>query len=120
MKREMFKSKIQNAVVTETELFYEGSITIDEKLLKAADLLPNEKVQVVNLNNGERFETYTIKGEAESGTICLNGPAARLAQRGDRIIVISYALMTDEEARVHTPLVVQVDDENRIKSTENK
>lgn len=98
--------------VTEANLMYEGSITIDQDLLEAADLLPYEKVQVLNITNGERLETYTIPGERGSRVCCLNGAAARLTQVGDRIIVISYAEMTPEEAKDHKPKVVIVDENN--------
>ncbi len=99
-------------VVTEANLMYEGSITIDEDLLDAANLLPYEKVQVVNITNGSRLETYTIPGERGSRVCCLNGAAARLTQVGDRIIVISYANMTPEEAKTHKPKIVIVDENN--------
>lgn len=99
MNRIMFKSKIHRACVTQAELHYEGSLTIDEDLMDAADLLAYEKVSVVNINNGERFETYVIPGRRGSHVMCLNGAAARKAMIGDRIIVISYAMMSDEEAR---------------------
>ena len=98
--------------VTEANLMYEGSITIDQDLLDLANLLPYEKVQVVNINNGSRLETYTIPGEPGSRICCLNGAAARLTQIGDRIIVISYADMTPEEAKTHKPVVVVVDENN--------
>lgn len=114
MKREMFKSKIHRARVTMAELYYEGSITIDKDLLQAADILAGEKVQVVNLNNGTRLETYTLEGEPGSGMICLNGPAARLGTVGDEIIIITYAQMEDEEAKVFKPNVVMVDEKNKI------
>lgn len=114
MLRMMMKSKIHLATVTETVLHYEGSITIDADLMNAADILEGERVQVVNLNNGARLETYTMVGEAGSGTICLNGPAARLAEVGDKVIVISYAAMDDAQARAFKPIVVHVDDSNRI------
>ncbi|MCD5405992.1 aspartate 1-decarboxylase [Peptococcaceae bacterium] len=110
----MFKSKIHRATVTEANLNYTGSITIDESLLKAANILPNERVQVVNLNNGSRFDTYVICGEAESGVVCLNGAAARLALPGDKVIIISYALMSEEEAKEHQPIVVMVDENNKV------
>ena len=110
----MFKSKIHRATVTEANLNYMGSITIDEALLEAAGILPNERVQVVNNNNGSRFETYVIKGERDSGVICLNGAAARLVQPGDTVIIISYALMDSQEARTFRPTVVMVDASNRI------
>jgi len=116
MKLELFKSKIHRAKVTQAELFYEGSITIDRELMDAADILPSEKVQVVNINNGERFETYVLEGERNSGIICLNGPAARLAYKGDEVIIITYAIMEREEAEKHKPTVVLVDENNRIKS----
>ena len=108
------KSKIHRVRVTGAELDYEGSITIDRKLLEEASILPNEKVQVVNLNNGARFETYILVGEAGSGTICLNGPAARLGEVGDLLIVISYCHLEFEEARKYQPRVVYVDKENRM------
>ena len=108
------KSKIHRAVVTEADLNYEGSITIDENLMKEANLLPYELVQVLNQNNGERFETYVIKGKAGSGVICLNGPAARLGQVGDILLVISYCLLTEIRAKKHKPKLVYVDEKNRI------
>lgn len=108
----MFRAKLHRLRVTEADLYYEGSITLDQELLEASGILPYEKVQVVNVNNGSRLETYTIPGEPGRRTVCLNGPAARLAQRGDEIIVISYASMTPEEARQHRPRVVLVDELN--------
>jgi aspartate 1-decarboxylase len=108
----MFKAKLHRLRVTEADLYYEGSITIDEELLDAAGILPYEKVQVVNVNNGARLETYTIPGEPGERTVCLNGPAARLAATGDQVIVISYAEMTPEEAESHEPNVVLVDENN--------
>ncbi|MFZ5818146.1 MAG: aspartate 1-decarboxylase [Bacillota bacterium] len=114
MLRTMFKSKIHRATVTEANLNYVGSITIDADLLKAADILEYEQVAVVNINNGARFETYTIAGPAGSGTICLNGAAARLAQPGDLVIIITYAQMDEAELRNHKPTVVLVDQANRI------
>jgi aspartate 1-decarboxylase len=113
MMRNMMKSKIHRATVTEANLNYVGSITIDEDLMEAADLWENEKVQVVNINNGARLETYVIPGPRGSGVICLNGAAARHAQPGDKVIIISYALMTEEEARAHRPRIVLMDDANR-------
>ncbi|HML35589.1 MULTISPECIES: aspartate 1-decarboxylase [Sporomusa] len=110
----MFKSKIHRATVTEANLNYMGSITIDENLLEAADILPGEKVQIVNNNNGNRLETYVIAGKAGSGIICLNGAAARLVQPGDTVIIIAYAMMTREMALTYQPHVVMVDDKNRI------
>ncbi|MEX0724252.1 aspartate 1-decarboxylase [Gracilimonas halophila] len=112
MKITMFKSKLHQMAVTEANLMYEGSITIDQDLLDAANLLPYEKVQVLNITNGSRLETYTIPGERGSRVCCLNGAAARLTQVGDRIIVISYAEMTPEEAKDHKPKVVIVDENN--------
>jgi aspartate 1-decarboxylase len=114
MFRTMMKSKIHRATVTDANLNYVGSITIDRDLMDAADLLPNERVQVVNNNNGARLETYVIEGERGSGVICMNGAAARLAQPGDILIIISYATMSDEEARQFVPRVVLVDQANRI------
>ena len=103
---EVVKSKIHRVTVTEANLNYIGSITIDEDLMDAANLIENEKVQIVNNNNGERFETYIIKGERGSGVVCLNGAAARKAQPGDIIIIMSYALMDFEEAKTFKPSVV--------------
>ena len=110
----MMKSKIHCATVTQAELNYMGSITIDGTLIKAAGLLPGEKVQIVNNNNGARLETYVIEGEDNSGTICLNGAAARMVQVGDIVIIISYALFDEAEAKIFQPKVVVVDRENRI------
>jgi aspartate 1-decarboxylase len=115
MLREMFKSKIHRATVTMSELYYEGSITIDKNLLEAADILVGEKVQVVNVNNGARFETYTLEGPAGSGVICLNGPCARLGNVGDEVIIITYCSVTDEEAKKHVPKVTLVDKQNKLK-----
>ena len=108
----MFKAKLHPLRVTQAELYYEGSITIDEELLEVAGILPYEKVQVVNVNNGARLETYTIAGERGSRIVCMNGPAARLAAEGDRVIVICYADMTPHEARQHRPRVVLIDKNN--------
>ncbi len=110
----MFRSKIHRATVTMSELYYEGSITVDKDLLDAADIMPYEKVQVVNLNTGSRLETYTLEGPAGSGMICLNGPAARLGTVGDEVIIITYTVMNDEEAKKHKPKIVLVDKNNRI------
>ena len=110
----MFHGKIHRAVVTQARLDYMGSITIDEDLLDAAGILPGEKVQIVNNNNGERLETYTIAGERGSGVICLNGAAARKAQVGDVVIIIAYGLMDAKEAKENEPKVVMVDEHNRI------
>lgn len=109
-----FKSKIHRATVTEANLNYIGSITIDEALMDAANLIEGEKVQIVNNNNGERFETYIIRGERNSGVICLNGAAARKVQVGDTVIIIAYALMDFEEAKTFQPSVVFPDEHNRI------
>ena len=108
----MFKAKLHRLRVTEADLYYEGSITLDQELLEASGILPYEKVQVVNVNNGSRLETYTIPGKAGSRTVCLNGPAARLAARGDEVIVISYVQLSPEEAKSHKPRVVLVDEHN--------
>ena len=110
----MFHGKIHRAVVTQARLDYMGSITIDEDLLDAAGILPGEKVQIVNNNNGERLETYTIAGERGSGVICLTGAAARKAQVGDVVIIIAYGLMDAKEAKENEPKVVMVDEHNRI------
>jgi len=111
---EVLKSKIHRVKITQAELHYVGSITIDEDLMDAAEIIENEKVQIVNINNGERLDTYVIKGERGSGQICLNGPAARRAQVGDIIIIISYASMTPEEAKGHNPVILFPDDQNKI------
>lgn len=107
------KSKIHRATVTDANLNYMGSITIDKRLMDLADILPGEKVQIVNNNNGARFETYVIEGEEDSGTVCLNGGAARLCLPGDTVIIISYALMDDEAAKTYKPKIVFVDEKNR-------
>jgi aspartate 1-decarboxylase len=114
MQIEVFKSKIHRATVTEANLNYVGSITIDEDLIDAANLIENEKVQIVNVNNGERLETYVIKGERGSGVVCLNGPAARKVALGDIIIVISYCTLTHAEAKKHVPTTIHVDSNNKI------
>lgn len=111
---EVMKSKIHRVRVTQAELNYVGSITIDEDLMDAADIVANEKVQIVNNNNGARLETYVIPGERGSGTICLNGAAARLVQVGDVVIIISYAWMDKGEARGYSPRLVFPDDHNRL------
>ena len=110
----MFKSKIHRATVTEADLNYVGSLTLDQELMEAADLRPYEQVQVLNVNNGQRFETYLITGERGSGVVCLNGAAARLGQPGDVVILISYAQMTPEEADEFSPVSVLVDEQNRM------
>jgi len=114
MLRKMLKSKIHGATVTETALHYEGSITLDRNLMDAADLLPGEMVLVVNLNNGARLETYVIEGERGSGVVCLNGPAARLAQPGDTVHVISWTYLEEEAARACRAVTVKVDAQNRV------
>ncbi len=111
----MLKAKIHCAVVTEANLQYMGSITIDEELMKAAHILPNERVQVVDNNSGARLETYVIPGKAGSGVICLNGAAARLVQPGDVVIIMAYAFMEETEAVAHVPTVVMVDEKNAIR-----
>lgn len=116
MQRIMMKSKIHRATVTGLELDYEGSIAIDENLLEAADILPGEQVQVLNLNNGERFITYAIRGTRGTGEMMLNGPAARLAVKGDIIIVVTYANVDEAEAKTFKPNVVLVDSQNKAVS----
>ena len=111
---EVLKSKIHRVKITEAELHYVGSITIDEALMEAADIVENEKVQIVNINNGERLETYVIKGERLSGQVCLNGPAARKAQVGDIVIIISYAGIDKTEAHSHKPIVIFPDSNNHL------
>lgn len=110
----VMKSKLHRVKITQAELNYVGSVTIDEDLMDAANLIENEKVQIVNNNNGERFETYAIKGERGSGTVCLNGAAARRAQIGDIVIIIAYGIMTPDEAQKHTPHLVFPDSNNRL------
>jgi aspartate 1-decarboxylase len=112
----MLKSKIHRAKVTEANLHYEGSITIDVKLMEAADILPHEKVEVLNVNTGARIETYAIPGKKSSGVVCLNGPAARGASVGDIIIVLTYISLQDNEAASVKPVIVKVDERNRIKN----
>lgn len=111
---EVLKSKIHRAKVTQAELNYVGSITIDEDLIEAANIIPNEKVQIVNNNNGARFETYVIKGERGSGIVCLNGATARLAQVGDIVIIMSYAYMEQGEARQYEPILIFPDTDNKL------
>ena len=120
MLRIMHKSKIHGATVTDANLRYLGSITIDKQLLEAADIYPNERVQVVNMNNGSRVETYVMEGEPGSGVICMNGPAARWAQVGDTVIIISYCLMDSSEAKALQPSVVFVDAKNSLVERTNK
>ncbi len=114
MLRTVMNGKLHRARVTEADLNYIGSITIDQDLMDAAGIIPNEKVQVVNNNNGARFETYVIPGERGSGTICLNGAAARLVQPGDIVIIISYCMLDEEELKTHQPKVVVLDENNNI------
>lgn len=117
MLRTILKSKIHGATVTEANLKYTGSITIDGQLLRSADILPGERVQIVNLNNGSRVETYAIAGRPGSGTVCMNGAAARWAHRGDIVIIISYCLVDTAEAKKIKPKVVFVDGKNRMKKS---
>ncbi len=113
MQRFMLRSKIHRATLTGTDLDYEGSIAIDGDLMAAADLLPGEQVHVLNLNNGQRLVTYAIEAAAGSGTMLLNGPAARLGVRGDKVVIIAYCAVTSEEARALRPIIVHVDQDNR-------
>lgn len=113
MFRQMMKSKIHRATVTEANLNYVGSVTIDQDLMELVDILPDEKVQIVNNNNGARFETYAIPGPRGSGVICLNGAAARLVHPGDQVIIIAYGYVTEEEARSHKPKIAIMDEANR-------
>lgn len=115
----MLKSKIHRAIVTQAELNYVGSITIDEELLEAAGIYEYEKVQVADINNGNRFETYTIAGERGSGVICLNGAAARCVNKGDKVIIMAYAQMQAEEIKDNPPKVVFVDENNKITRISN-
>lgn len=117
MMLEMLKGKLHRATVVQAELDYVGSITVDQDLLEAAGMLEYEKVQIVDVNNGARFETYTIAGKRGSGIICLNGAAARCAAPGDKIIIMAYAQMTPEEAKTCRPKVVFLGEENRVKRT---
>lgn len=112
--RTMLKSKIHRARITEVNVDYEGSLTIDRLLMEAADILPYEKVQLVDINNGARLETYAVEGEPGSGTICVNGAAARLAAKGDLVIILTYSQVSDEEASTMKPNLVHVDSRNRI------
>ena len=114
MMQEFLYSKIHRATVTDANLNYVGSITVDETLMKAAKIREWQKVDILDINNGERFQTYVIKGKADSGCICLNGAAARKVQPGDKVIIISYAYLQSDEIETHTPTVVMVDEENRI------
>ncbi len=112
----MCKSKIHKAIVTQADVNYEGSITIDKDLIEAADLLPFERVQIANLNNGQRLETYVIEGARGSGVIGMNGAAAKLVSEGDEIHIMSYAYLEDKEAKQHHPVIVHLDSNNHIKS----
>ncbi|MDD2751695.1 MAG: aspartate 1-decarboxylase [Candidatus Omnitrophica bacterium] len=116
MLRTVLKSKIHRARVTEANLYYEGSITIDAVLMEAADILVGEKVEVLNLNNGHRLETYAIAGKKNSGIICLNGPAARGACPGDQVVIVSYVLAETEEAKKIKAKIISVDEKNNIKN----
>lgn len=113
----MLKSKIHRATLTDANLEYEGSITIDEDLMEASDILAFEQVQIYDINNGNRFETYVIKGERGSGTICVNGAAARLVSKGDLVIIASYFNVNEAEAALHEPKLIYVDEKNSIAST---
>ena len=115
MLRVMLRSKIHRATVTDANIDYEGSLTVDEQLLKAAGILPYEQVMVSNLNNGERFETYVIPGSPGSGTICLNGPTAHKGKVGDRIVIFCYEMYNEDELKRYRPTIVRVDEKNRIK-----
>jgi aspartate 1-decarboxylase len=112
--RYMLKSKVHRAVVTDADLNYVGSITLDKDLMEAADIVANEKVTVVNNNNGERFETYVIEGERGSGIVCLNGAAARLVQKGDIVIILTYTILDDKESEDFQPRLVYVNDKNQV------
>jgi aspartate 1-decarboxylase len=114
MQRFMLKSKIHQALVTEADLNYEGSITIDEQLMEAVDIIPYEQVQVYNITNGSRLETYVIKGERGSGVIGINGAAARLMNKGDRIIIAGYVCLEEKEIKTHKPKIIRVNEKNQI------
>ncbi len=116
MLRTLLKSKIHRATVTEANLYYEGSITIDARLMRQADILEHEKVEVLNLHNGTRLETYAIKGKPNSGIICLNGPAARGACAGDKVIIVSYVQIDPSKEKALTPKIIKVNERNRIKN----
>lgn len=117
MQLEFLYSKIHRATVTDANLDYVGSITIDKALLDAANMKEWQKVEILDVNNGERFQTYIISGEANSGCICLNGAAARKVQKGDKVIIVTYASLSEEEAKTHKPAIVIVDDNNKITQT---
>jgi aspartate 1-decarboxylase len=112
----LLKAKISNAKVTQAELYYEGSISIDQKILQAADILPYEKVEVLNINNGSRIETYAIEAKAGSGVICLNGPAARSGCVGDRLIIVNYGLVDKNTVKQYKAKIISLDDQNKIKN----
>jgi aspartate 1-decarboxylase len=114
----MFKSKIHRAVVTQADLHYKGSLTLDPDLMDAANMIPNEEIHVLNINTGARFSTYIIEGERGSGVVCLNGAAARLGEPGDLVIALTYAQMEAEEARAFVPTVVHVDENNKVTEIE--
>ena len=116
MRRTMLKSKIHRATVTQADLHYEGSVTIDDLLLRAADIIPNEKVSIWNITNGSRFDTYALRGQPGSGVVCVNGAAARLVSPGDLVIIASYVEMDEQEAHQWEPHLVFVDERNRIKA----
>lgn len=120
MRREMLRAKVHRATVTETNLQYEGSLTLDASLMSAAGMVPYERIDVYNVNSGERFSTYLIPGEPGSGVACVNGAAAHLARKGDRIIIAAYALLEDAEIPRHRPTVVLVDPANRIKEVRHE
>ena len=120
MQRHMLKSKIHRATITNCDLNYVGSITLDPLLMRAADMLPGEKVHVLDIDNGERFETYTIEGSSGSGEVQINGAAARLVHSGDKVIILSYGVYEEDELKDHKPIVVHVDDTNSIVSTDSQ
>jgi aspartate 1-decarboxylase len=117
MLRAMLRSKIHRATVTDANLEYDGSLTVDEALLEKAGILPYEQVMVSNLNNGERFETYVIPGKRGSGIVCLNGPTARKGVVGDRIVVFCYEYYSDQELKTYSPIIIKVDEKNRVKAS---
>ncbi len=116
MMRIMLKSKVYYATISDLQLYYKGSITIDEGIMEAADLKEGERVDVLNLNNGVRLQTYVIKGERDSGAVCLNGPAARLGFKGDKIVIISYGLYQEEELKNLKGKCIELDEQNKIKN----